>query len=64
MRKTISSGHENDGLYLLDSSLTVATPIKKDISASCTDELFTWDQRLGHLSFSVLKKMFSQFFFF
>lgn len=57
--KTIGLGHEKDGLYLLHSSLPVATStIKQDVSLSGSDELFTWHRCLDHLFLSVLKKMF------
>lgn len=61
-KKTIGLGYEQDGLNILDSSLSVATSaIKRDASASGLDELFTWHRRLGHLSFFVLRKMFPNF---
>lgn len=41
-KQTIGLEQKKDGLYLLDSSLSIATPtIKKGISTSESDELFT-----------------------
>lgn len=58
-KKMIGSGHENDGFYILNSNPPVTTStIKKNISHSTVDELFTWHYRLDHLSFSILRKMF------
>lgn len=60
-KRTIGLGHGNDGLYLLHPSLPVATPaIKRDTSTFRSNELFIWHRLLGHLFFSMLKKMFPQ----
>lgn len=38
--RTIGFGHENDGLYILDSSLSVATSVRKGNGSSTSlDEL-------------------------
>lgn len=62
-KRTIGLEHENDGLYILDFNPPVATSvIKRNITLSTSNELFTWHCQLGHLSFSVFKKMFPHFF--
>lgn len=66
MKMTISIGHENDGLHLLNSlfqSSIASSSIKMDISPTTTDELFMWHHRLGHPSFSLLGKLFPKFQF-
>lgn len=57
-KRTIGLGHENNGLYILDSSSSVATSAIKGNTSSIPDELSLWHRRLGHLSFPVIRKMF------
>lgn len=42
MKTTISTGHESDGLYLVDSTsqLSIASPTRNDVFPNTTDELF------------------------
>lgn len=65
-KKTISIGHEKDGLYLLDldpRSLIATSTIRRNISITSKDELLQWHRRPGHPSFHLLQKMFPQLHF-
>ena len=62
--KTIGSGREDNGLYLLDSSRLsyyVANQSSARSSSVNKDLLMRWHNRLGHLPISVLKRVLPQF---
>ena len=53
-RKTIGGGHEENGLYLLNTQDTPSTYF----SESHSDRTFLWHARLGHLPLSTMSVMF------
>ena len=59
MRRTIGSGREERGLYILDEGEKMAN--NTVVSKNKAEDLILWHRRLGHPSFSLLKHMFPSF---